>query len=423
MFNHHRTWMVPGLCGLAMAFAGGQAFAAGFQLKEQSAAGLGTAYAGSTARADDASTIFFNPAGMTRLNGTQITTGAAYIAPQSDFSGSGVTSTGASTGSLSGGDAGRNALLPSFYGMYSLSDDFKVGLSVNTPWGLTTKYESDWAGRYQAIKSDLRTIDVVPSVAYRVNDTLSVGGGIIFQRIEAELTNAVYNMGLSAVDGMGKVEGEDWGYGVNLGAMLEFSPTSRVGINYRSRIQHELEGSISYNNVAAAIATAGNMHDDSATAKVTIPDVVSIGGYHELSPEWALVGEVSWTNWSLFDHLTIDSATGRDTTTDEKWKDSWFFSAGTIYKPTDKWTLRGGLAYDSSPVSDSHRTARIPDEDRIWVATGASYQLTDAVQLDAGYTHIFVNSASINETTSQGTLSGSYDNSIDIITIGSTVRF
>ncbi len=423
MFNHHRMWMVPGLCGLALAVGVGQAQAAGYQLKEQSAEGLGNAFAGATAKASDASTIFYNPAGMTRLQGTQVTTGAAYIAPQADFVGSGVTSTGASTGSVAGGDAGRDALLPSFYGMYSVSDDLKIGLSVNTPWGLTTKYESDWAGRYQAIKSDLRTIDVVPSVAYRVNDQLSLGGGVIFQRIEAELTNAVFNFGLTAQDGLGKVEGDDWGYGVNLGALYEFSPTSRVGINYRSRIHHELKGDITYDNVHANIAAAGNMHNDTATAKVTIPDVVSVGAYHQLSPEWAVVGEASWTNWSLFDHLTIDSATGRDTTTDEKWKDSWFFSAGGIYTPSEKWTLRGGVAYDMSPVSDAHRTARIPDQDRIWLASGASYQLTPAVQLDLGYTHIFVKDASLNERTSQGTVRGSYESSIDILTLGTTVRF
>lgn len=417
------SWSVPGLLGLALVTVAGQAQAAGFQLKEQSATGLGMAFAGSAAIANDPSTIFSNPAGMTLLQGTQVGSSASWVMPQAEFTGSGQTTAGASTGSKGQGDAAHDALLPTFYGMYSISDDLKVGLAVNSLWGLVTKYDSDWAGRYQAIKSDLWSVDVVPTVAYRVNNNLSIGGGVIFQRLEAELTNAVNNLGLSSFDGLAKVEGESWGYGVNLGAMYEFSPTTRVGIDYRSRIHHELEGTISYKNVNALVAAAGNLRDDSATAKITIPDIVTIGAYHEFNDQWAITGEASWTNWSLFDHLSVDAATSADPYTEENWDDSWFFSVGGIYKPDEKWTLRSGIAYDISPVPDDYRTARVPDENRLWLAFGGSYQVTETVSLDLGYTHIFVDTASLNETTSQGTVTGSYDEAIDIVSLGASFKF
>lgn len=423
---HPRVMATGALCLASLLSQGQVALASGFQLREQSTEGLGNAFAGSAAKAQDLSTIFYNPAGMTLLDGNAAQNDVTYIMPTATFTGSATRNPavgGAKTGSSTGGDAGVDAPLGAFYAMMSVSPDLKLGLAVNTPFGLETDYDSDWVGRYQALRSKLMTLDITPSVAYRVNNHLSIGGGLNFQYISATLTNAIDNrLAGRASDGEAKVKGEDWGAGVNLGAMYEFSPTSRVGLNYRSRVQHELEGTLSYTNVVNAGALSRLLTSD-ATAKVTTPDIVSLGAYHELSPKWAVMGELQYTNWSLFDHLTVDAENGTDSYVNEDWKDTYFVSLGATYKPGEKWKLQTGIGYDMSPVPEAHRTARIPDQDRLWLSLGGGYQLTPNVSLAAAYTHIFVRDADINETTSFGTLTGSYSNAVDIVSANLKASF
>jgi len=195
-----------------------------------------------------------------------------------------------------------------------------------------------------------------------------------------------------------------------------------VGLNYRSRVMHELEGKTDYTGVVNA-GSLTNLVDSDATAKLTTPDVVSIGLYHELSPQWALMGEAQYTNWSLFDHLSIDNKTGVDTYVNEDWKDAYFFSVGATYKPSEKWKLQGGVAYDLSPVPEAHRTARIPDQDRLWLSGGVGYQLAPGMALAASYTHIFVQHSQVRETTSFGTLDGTYEGAVDIISASLKATF
>ena len=428
MLNIHRRAVATGaLCCLASL--GGlmqQAQASGFQLREQSAEGLGNAFAGSSAKAQDLSTIFYNPAGMALLDGNGAQGEVAYIMPKATLSGTATRNAavgGAKTGGSSGGDAGVDTALPSFYAMMSVNPDLKLGLAINTPFGLETNYDTDWVGRYQALRSKLMTMDITPSVAYRLNKQLSIGGGLNLQYISATLTNAVDNrLAGSASDGTAKVKGDDWGAGVNLGVMYEFTPTSRIGLNYRSRVQHQLEGTVQYTNVVNAGALSRLLNSD-ATAKVTTPDIVSLGAYHEISPQWAVMGEVQYTNWSLFDHLTVDATSGADSYVNEDWKDTYFVSFGATYKPAERWKLQSDIGYDMSPVPEAHRTARIPDQDRLWLSVGAGYQLTPNLALNGAYTHIFVKDAQINETTSFGTLTGSYSGAVEIISASLKATF
>ncbi|MQX35319.1 OmpP1/FadL family transporter [Roseospira navarrensis] len=417
--------IVAGLCCLGGVATGATvAEASGFQLKEQSAEGLGNAYAGSTAKAYDPSTAFYNPAGMTRLKGIQGQMSGALVSPTAYFSGSATSSaTGAAISGGGGGDAAEDAFLPSIYGVYPLTDDLTFGLAINVPFGMSTSYADDWVGRYQAVDSYLQVTSVMPSIAWRVNDNLSVSLGPVMQYTEARLTSAINNLAFSGIDGEQKLTGDAFGFGGNLGLLWEFNESSRIGLNYRSQIHHILRGRVNYSDVAPQLVALRNMVDSDATAELTTPDVLSIGAYHAFNPEWAVVADVAWTRWSVFNELKTKTDVGPDGLTRENWHDTVFASIGAIWTPNEHWSFRGGVAYDMSPIPDTYRTARIPGEDRYWLSGGASYHFEDWLSVDAGYAHVFVNDASINETSSQGTLVGNYSNGINIFSLGGTLRF
>lgn len=433
---------------LALSLASGQAFASGFQLKEQGAAAQGRATAGSTASAEDLSTIFFNPAGMTNLSGSGFEVNNNYIVPSAKFKNGGSTTYGggASIGG-NGGDAGGGALVPSVYGMYSINEDLKIGIGINAPYGLTTEYNNDWQGRYHALKSELKTINIQPSIAYRLSRSISIGGGLNFQRAEAELTNAVDHGRILAgitgglqgspgrQDGVTKLEGDDWGMGFTAGVTIQPFDDTRFGVSYKSRVNHTLDGKITQTNVPTAYAgnaslAAAFRNNVDATADLTTPDVISLGVHHDINPNWAVMADAAWTNWSVFDELRVKRKDGLpDSVKDEKWEDTWFVALGTRYQATKDLTLNFGVAYDQAPVSDSHRTARIPDSDRTWVSAGIGYDIMDSVRLNAAYTHIWVADARIDDSTkfalnnTTDNLRGEYDSKIDIFTLGVTAKF
>ncbi|KAA5605941.1 aromatic hydrocarbon degradation protein [Roseospira marina] len=410
-------------CVGAVTLWASAAGASGFQLKEQSSEGLGNAYAGSTAKAYDPSTAFFNPAGMTRLKGNQGSMTAALVMPQARFSGSASTVFGTPVTGVDGGDAADDAMLPSIYGVYTLTDDLRFGLAINTPFGMSTSYSNDWVGRYQALDSYLQSTSIMPSLAYRVTDNLSVSAGPVFQYTGVRLTTAVNNMGLAPGDGLQKLNGEDLGFGFNLAAMWEFDENSRIGVNYRSQVEHTFDGKVKYHGVSPLLAQSRGLVNSDASADLTTPDVLSVGVYHAFNPEWAVVADAAWTRWSVFDELRVDADQGADSLTEENWHDTVFVALGGIWTPNENWTFRGGVAYDMTPIPDKYRTARIPGEDRYWLSGGASYHFEDWLSVDAGYAHVFVKDSSLHETTSQGTVEGTYENSIDILSIGATLRF
>ncbi|WP_404378790.1 OmpP1/FadL family transporter [Caenispirillum salinarum] len=437
--------------GLAAATAVGlamEAQASGFQLKEQSAEGLGNAFAGSTAKAQDLSTIFFNPAGMTALSGHQGQATTSYIIPRAEFEADSATFAGTGTGldgtalpgARSQDDAIDDAMIPAAYAMYDVSDDWKIGLAVNVPFGLVTDYSDNWVGRYHALKSDLRTIAIQPSVAHKVNDWLSVGGGLVVQHAEAELTKAVdfgtigAGFGIPGLtpglnDGKTKVTGEDFSVGYTLGIMLQPLETTRVGLSYRSGITHELDGDVEFTGVPGPLA---NLFPNSGgRAELNLPATASLGLYHEVNDQLALMGEVAWTEWSVFKELSVfrQGAATPLSRTVENWDDTWFFSAGATYEPTDKLKLQLGVAHDQSPVPDATRTPRVPDADRTWVALGAGYEFMPGWEANLAYTHIWVDEARIdldNEGTNpphEHRVSGKYESAIDIISAQVRVKF
>ena len=405
--------LTTGLLGFS-----GSASSAGFSLIEESASGLGNAFAGGAASAEDASTVFFNPAGMTRLSGTQLSVVMHAIKPTVRFSNAAsVAAAGRPLGG-NGGDAGNWTPVPNFYYVTELSQNLRAGLGISSPFGLKTEYDPSWMGRFQAIKSDLKTININPALAYKINDQLSVGAGLNAQYISAELTNAVY-LGAGS-EGQAKVKGDDWSVGYNLGVLYELNPATRFGLAYRSDVRHKLEGDVTFTGVPAP--------NGPISAEITLPETVSLSGFHQINPQWAMMGDITWTRWNRFQELRIVRNTGITVgqPTIENWDDTYRFALGASYQQSKQLKLRGGIAHDQSPVSDAYRTARIPDADRTWLTVGATYQLSAKSSMDFGYAHIFVANATINNNNpspTPGKLVGSYDNSVDILSAQFNYRF
>lgn len=384
---------VPAL--MLFAFSG-VASAAAFQLLEQNASGLGTAYAGSAAVADNASTIFFNPAGMTQLTGIQISTGVTAVGPSYEFNNKGSSGTGGD-----GGDAGGWAALPNGYLSWQVSPDLFVGVGVSAPFGLATDYDGDdWIGRVHAQKSEIRTVNINPSVAYRVNDKVSLGFGANYQNIDAELTSFG-----------SRLTGDDSAWGWNAGALFTLSPAMRVGVSYRSAMKYTLEGKA--NGVLPV------------KAGVKLPDTFTLSVWQQVSDRWEAMGDLSYTRWSTLDKLVVRRRSDGSPLTTENfgYDNSWRVAWGAAYKATDKVKYKFGVAYDRTPISNSDRSARVPDNDRLWLSLGAQWNTGGYGIVDVGYAYLYVKDAKINQTKLGNTLRGEYDAGAHILGVQYSLGF
>ena len=441
MSHTRRGWLLANAAMMVLAGAG-EARASGFALKEQSPVYQGTSFAGATAAADDASTIFYNPAGMGHLTTSEGGLGATYIAPSAQMTNATATRAAALGGTpISGGmsgNAAQSAIVPSGYAVVPWGD-LRLGLGINAPFGLSTNYDPTWIGRYQAIKSDLQTININPSVAWRVGKTLSLGAGVQIQKADATLSKAVDFSSLlgrapgTVADGIATVKGSDWSTGFTAGLLYEPQDGTRFGIGYRSAVFQTLSGNGTFSNVPAVPALQAVFASSAVTAKLATPDSVSFGAYHDLTKDIALMGDISWTHWSRFQNLSVNFANalkGPDTTV-ENWNNTWYFGLGGTYRVSDTVTLRSGVAFDQSPVSDTTRTPRIPDAARTWLSVGASWKPLPALTLSGAFSHIFVDNGNIALVDAgpgtvnflRGNLTGTYNNAIDIVGLEAKMVF
>ena len=411
---------------VAGVFAGGvsQAHASAFALVEQSASGLGTSFAGAAATADDASIIFANPAGMSLLpGGMQISAGLALINLSAKFSDSGSTastSPGARPLGNDGGNAGDLSAVPNVYFVMDLAPNWKAGVGVSVPFGLKTEYDPNWMGRFQAIKSEISTLNINPSVSYKLNQTVSLGGGINYQSIDAEFTNAI-NIGAAEETAVIKAK-DTSGWGFNLGAMFQLAPDTRLGVSYRSAIKYHLTGTATISPPGVPFSSA-NVSSD-----IKLPDSESIAVQHRLNPAWTLLADITRTGWSKIKELKIDLDSGGTlSNTPENFKNTWRAGVGAVYRYSDAWSMKMGLAYDQTPVNDTDRTARLPDNNRLWLSFGGQYKLSRDGTLDLGYAHLFIKDAPINQNggnaAANGQLVGTYKGSVDIFGAQFAYRF
>lgn len=428
----------------------GQTYAAGFALIEHSASGMGTAFASGGAGAEDASTLFFNPASMGSFNKSQFSVAGHLIHPVGEFSNS--SSVAATGGDLSGanGDAGIDALVPNVYWFMPIGQKVHLGMAINVPFGLTTNYNDNWIGRYHGVKSEMSTININPALSYKINSQWFLGAGFNIQRAEVSLTSAVdfgavcvgavgsaetcsdnYELEPQQDDGFAEISGDSLAYGWNIGAMFQPLEATRIGVSYRSGMSHTVDGTAVFTvpSNATVLTLNGLFLDSNAQASVELPASAQISASHEIVGGFTLMADVSWTGWSSFDELRVEYDSAQpDSVTTENWKDSWRVAVGGRWQQNNKLQLRGGVALDQSPVpDDQHRTPRVPGNDRLWLAAGLAYQLSSSLRFDVAYAHLFIPEGKIENTfesesvpTVRHTLSGSYESSVDIASIQMT---
>lgn len=457
-----RRYVLP--VGMLLCCASASALASGFALLEQSASRLGTAFAGTAAAADDATTIFYNPAGMSKLTDTQVLVVASGVLISSEFNNeSSLTAVGQPLGG-DGGDAGGWNAVPAAYFALPISDQLAFGFGINAPFGLKLEYENGWMGRFQSLNNEIQTYNFNPALSWRVNKQLSFGIGADYQRIQAELTNAVnytavVAQGLqtlvaagqvpavavpgliaanAALEGHTAVRGDDGAWGWNAGVLFEFSDDTRVGLSYRSSIDYTLEGSARFTTptatnaigagiIAAASAPGATLATGPVSVDLKLPDIATASFYHRMG-QVELMADVAWTGWSSIQELRIVRDTGAVlSVTPERWHDTWRYAVGAAYQLNDQWKLRGGVAYDETNVPDSTRTARLPDPDRTWVAIGAQWKPSDAWVVDVGYAHLFADDVPLRQddgnAAARGFLIGQQSSAIDIVTAQLNYKF
>ncbi len=434
--------------------------ASGFALIEQSASGLGNSYAGSAAAAEDASTVYFNPAGMSLLPaGKQFSIVGNYIMPSSSFNNaSSVNASFVPTGNFGGG-AGVSAVVPNAYFTMDLGPKWNLGIGLGAPFGLSTKYDSAWGGRFQAIESKIQTVNINPAVSYKVNETTSLGFGLNYQKIDATLTSnanyaaATFSGALAAgasraaaaaaagavtqKEGLTTLKGTDSAWGWNVGAMFALSPQTRLGLAYRSSIKYTATGTVQFDNrPAGAVSTAipnGNIKLD-----LKVPDNASVALSHNINDRWQILTDATWTGWSSlqkFEVTRTDNIPASGATLNNipyNWKDTWRVGVGANHKMSDSWLLKMGVAYDQTPTNNIDRGPRLPDGDRTWLSLGAKYSMSKSSVIDFGYAHLFVANVPINNnaggnatnsTAAYGLINGNYSGSVDILSASWTYMF
>lgn len=402
---------------------GRDAQGSGFAIFEHGARGIGSAFAGEAAGAEDAATVFWNPAGLTLLDGTQVVSAMDVILTSARFADRGSTlSPAVGGGPLTGGDgpnAGATGVVPSFYLAHEVTPRLHLGLGVDAPFGLKTQYDRLWVGRYQADVSDLKTINGNPSFAVRLTDWLSLGAGMSVQYAQVKLSNAIdlgsacsifgaaagltpatcAALGLKpqGADGFVKIKGSDWGFGYNGGLMFHPTPRLHLGLAYRSRVEHDLGGPADFSvpKKAKILTATGALKDTSARAQTSFPDSAVLAAFYQLTARWAILSDITWTHWDLLNTLSIRFTNPAQPTVvlPEHWQDSFRYAVGTRFDPVPAWSFRGGFAYDETAVrSPRYRDPRIPDSDRYWLTIGGGYHLTPRTRIDVGYAHIFIDS-------------------------------
>jgi len=463
--------------GIAGVLAFGHADAAAFQLKENSAKGLGRAFAGSTSAEGDASVIATNPASMRLLDGRQFQADVSAISFSAKFRGEGEYSTGAPISGGNGGDAGMIAPVPAlyFHVPFGENDNMHFGTSLTVPFGFKTQYDRDWVGRYSGVKTDLQAIDLSAAFSYDVNPYVSFGASVFAERLNVDLSSALdmgaaingaaqqkaaaAALGMGATpaqaalaaqaaaqqlaqlgfypgsgDGYLRIKGDKVSYGYTLGTTLTPVEGTNIAFSYRSAVKHKINDGNAYFTMpndggkAAAFLAAnapGTFVDSRGRASITLPASATVSFTHRINDQWSVMADVTRTAWSKFDQVAVQYDSNQpDSVLPFNYRDTTFASIGADYRLSDTLTLRGGLAYDQTPTTDAHRDVRVPDATRKWVSVGLTWAPSEKAEYSFGYTHLFTSDPSINAVSpTQSVVAGSYDVGGDVLAASVNYKF
>jgi long-chain fatty acid transport protein len=434
----------PWFAAVTLSLLAAQARADGFRVV-QGGRSLGNCGAGSAAAAEDASTVFHNPAGMARIRDGFVQQVDA-IDVNLDFDDRGTRgATGLRPGGGDGRHAGGVAPVAALFGVTHLSDEVAIGVGLTSPFGLTTDYGETWVGRYHSTQSSLRTLDLSPCVAWRASGSFAVGAGIDLQWASAELSNAVdfgsvaedefgedlaHSLGLRAGkdDGRATLRGDSFGVGGTAGLLWQPDACTRVGLTYRSAVHHELDGEAHFvlPRDAQRLRLGGYFLDTGAAAEISMPETVSLGFVRSVQRDVDVLAGVDWTRWSRFDTLDVDfdNPKQEDSSQPQRWHDTFRPAAGLTWRADERWTLRTGAAWDPSTVSDSDRRPRAPDAPRLSVSAGVGYRISEFASIDLVWLHAWGRDVPVDlDEEHAGRLRGEYSTSLDYVSLQLTIEF
>ncbi|MEG0636458.1 MAG: outer membrane protein transport protein, partial [Pseudomonas sp.] len=399
--------------GVAVALASSQLLASGFALNEQSISSMGTGFAGRSSSAEDASTVFGNPAGMSRLKREQITVGGAAVIAKSDISGR-----GSNLGGETDGDMVPVVGVPMGYYVKPIDDHWSVGFGVYVPFGLVTDYGSDDAARYWGKKSHVEVVTFQPTVSYAFNDKVSIGFGPTINRIKGELGSSLINpFTPGRNDGEVKIKGDDTAVGYNIGILVQATDSTRVGLTYHSMVDYKLEGKT---RVSTPLIGPFNGNKFDATLKIKTPESVDLSVTHELDDQWTLYAGSTWTRWSRLEAITVQNdvpaplagSAFQTISEEQNWHDTWAHAIGASYKVNKEWVLRTGFTVDQSPTNNHDRSPRIPTGDRKVFSLGAGWSPSDDMTIDVAYSYLWEEDTKVNQVSAtKGSYQAKYENS------------
>lgn len=412
----------------------GQAMAAAFQLNEQSVSGQGTSYAGRASTVNDASIVYGNPAGMSFLDSAQVTGGFHYITPSSDIS----NTSGSAAGS-NDGDMVPDKAIPFAYYVQPINDHLHFGLGVYAPFGLVTDYDSDFQGRYFGDYSEVKVATLQPTISVKFSEQFSAGFGVTYNRIEGKLGSRTPGgvavdprSGAPSVVGDGRVvvDGDDESWGFSWGMMYKPWQSTTVGLAYHSEVDYDLEGDVDFENVRTSfnhpilgqIPVAASAKSD-ASLSVSLPASWDLSVTHELNDQWTVMGGATLVQWSSFDKLVVENDI-QEITEVQDYENTMQYALGASYQLNDQWVFRSGVAYDETPISNEHRSVRIPSDDRMLYSLGAGWTPVENLTVDVAYTYLDEETAEVSQSeTNRGTYNADYDNSAHIFGAQVTYRF
>jgi long-chain fatty acid transport protein len=392
---------------VAFTVAGGNVWAAGLAIREQSVEGQGASFAGVAAGTNGLSSMFWNPATMSLHNeqGYMSENNISMILPYAR------AEDGTSTtvpGSPDSGNIGVNAIVPASYSVYGLTDEITIGVATGAPFGLSTNADT-WIGSLHGDESKAVTFAINPNVAYQVNDMLSVAVGLQAEYMNVKLTSDT-PAGLEVF----KAKADDIGFGFTAGVLFTPNDSTSIGLGFRSSVSHDLKGT-------GMLATAAFLGD--VTASFDSPETVTFGVRHKFNDDLTIMGGVEWANWSRFKSLDIvrDDTGAILATTPERWDDSWLYSVGAEYTVNERLMVRGGFAYEDSGVPDATRTPRLPDNDRYWFSAGASYKMADWITANIAYSYVVMEDGDVSLSAPPSSLDATFKQHLHIVSAGATL--
>jgi long-chain fatty acid transport protein len=395
---------------LSVVIAGGSARAGGLGLYEMGTPDVGLAAAGFAARAQDATTVFTNPAGMSSLDSSQVMGGMQALYGDFKFS----PNSGSTVAGSDGGNAMGWAPGGSMFITQKLNKDWSFGFGILSYFGAASKYDDNWVGRYYVQKETLLGLTLTPALSYRVNDWISLGAGLNMMYGYMDMQVAVNNFGDRRPDGQLKYNDHEWGYGGNFGVLVEPMAGTRLGLTYLTEVQLSYSAVPEFSGLGPllqAALTRRGLTSNNLDIDLNIPQMFMFSVNQDLNEKWSILGNVGWQNWSRFGsvEIGINSTDPQTLSVDAHYNDTWHVALGTQYRHSKDWTFTGGIAYDSSAVDDNNRTVTVPMGEAWRYALGAQYAFSPTLTLGASYEFIWMGDMSVNQSNEiKGTVSGEY---------------